>query len=52
MLRAQTETHRALYNCRLVERGEPVALQIRRVRRYRREDLDRFLERARVEPAT
>ncbi len=37
---------------RLVDRGEVVAFQIGRVRRYRRSDLDRFLEHARVEPAT
>jgi excisionase family DNA binding protein len=37
---------------RLVDRGEVVAFQIGRVRRYRQEDLDRFLEHARVEPAT
>ena len=37
---------------RLVGRGEVVAFQIGRVRRYRRSDLDRLLEHARVEPAT
>lgn len=35
---------------RLVERGEVVAFRIGRVRRYRRSDLDAFLESARVEP--
>lgn len=36
---------------RLVDRGEVVAFQIGRVRRYRQDDLDRFLEDARVKPA-
>lgn len=35
---------------RLVGRGEVVAFQIGRVRRYRRADLDAFLESARVQP--
>lgn len=35
---------------RLVARGEVPAFQIGRVRRYRRSDLDAFLESARVEP--
>ena len=35
---------------RLVERGEVVAFQIGRVRRYRQVDLDRFLDGARVKP--
>ena len=35
---------------RLVERGEVVAFQIGRVRRYRQADLDAFLESARVTP--
>ena len=35
---------------RLVDRGEVVAFQIGRVRRYRQVDLDRFLDGARVKP--
>ncbi len=37
---------------RLVDRGEVVAFQIGRVRRYRRSDLDEFLDAARVKPET
>ncbi len=35
---------------RLVDRGEVVAFQIGRVRRYRQVDLDGFLDAARVQP--
>lgn len=35
---------------RLVDRGEVVAFQIGRVRRYRQVDLERFLDGARVKP--
>ncbi len=35
---------------RLVNRGEVIAFQIGRVRRYRRADLDAFLDQAQVRP--
>ena len=49
-LRSVIQGHRNLTLRRLVDRGEVVGFQIGRVRRYRRLDLDRFLEAARVVP--
>ena len=49
-LRSVIHGHRNLTLRRLVDRGEVVGFQIGRVRRYRRLDLDRFLEAARVVP--